>query len=142
MTRYWLVVWYCILNSFSAHADPYRFETIQLSHYAWNGQIIAYPEASEKTPITSGIIYLEKNQSLPWHTLNAPMFAYIRKGQLIMEDEFKNIHLLEEGKTFICSSNILQRSHAGSEDVEIIVFYLGYQHEAMSPREPIRSLDR
>lgn len=125
----WLIAVLLSILSLAAFAEPYYFEVLEKTPYAWNGQVLEYPKTEDQTLIVSGVIYIEKNQSLPWHSMNVPMMGYIKKGSVILEDEFKNIHIVSEGQTFVNGPNIVQRSHAGGQGVEILVFCLGDPHE-------------
>ena len=96
------------------------------------GQKIIFPN-STNNEVTIYKITIPKGASTGWHKHETPVFAYVLKGNLTVELENDKTMRFPENSSFAEVINTFHNGvNQGSEDVILIVFFLGNKGEKLS----------
>lgn len=133
MTRYNVkhlinIIFLVLCSSYFSKAQyskQIKVETILKTDTTSLGQFIKYPTV--KNPeITIAKITIPPGTNTGWHRHQIPLFAYITKGNLTIEQENGKTEILTVGQASAESFNSYHRGiNKGIENVELIAFYLG-----------------
>ena len=122
--------------------DGIKVETLIKSDTTVLGQKIVYPQF-QSGEVTMCKITIPAGKSTGWHKHDSPVFAYVLKGDLIVEQENGKANLFRENS---CIPEVVNINHngvnKGKKDVVLIASYLKGSGQKIADIKPLYPIEK